>query len=414
MPQDLSGENVWWKSDGPYYDSFHCLWDTFRTVHPLLTLIQPDRQRDMVKTLIETFEHTGWAPDARIVGRNGNTQGGSNSDVVLADAMVKELGGFDENRAYAAIKKNADVDSPDPIAEGRDLAEYLERGYISMNEDRSASRTLEYAYNDYVAALVAKKLGKDDDHARYLERSGNWQNLWDPDTQSIRPRQGDGSWFEPFDRSHGFPDRQFGFWDAPFYEGSAWQYSTYVPHDAQGLINRFGGDEPFLAWLDAFFDEGIYNPGNEPDIMSPYLYIHAGRPDLAAQRVRSLLASEFDTGREGLPGNDDGGTLSAWYVFGAIGLYPNAGQPYYYLTSPVFEHVRLDLGNGHTFEIEAPGASQTNRYIRGAQLNGRPLERAWIKHSEIAKGATITLELGAEPNSWGRAGERPPSVSARP
>ena len=412
MPHDLAGENVWWPSAEPHYEDFYTLWDTFRTVHPLLTLIQPERQRDMVRSLVDTYRHTGWIPDARIAGHNGLTQGGSNGDVLIADAIVKGLGGIDYGTAYQALVKDAEVESERPLNEGRQLGEYKHLGYMSLTLNRSASRTLEYAYDDFAISEVARALGKAGDADKYLQRSANWTNLWDPRTRCIRPRYADGSWLENYDCTHEYGDNSTEWWDVPFYEGRPIQYSTYVPHDVQGLIQRVGGDAAFVKWLDAFFDQKLYTQGNEPDILAPWMYIHAGRPDRTADRVRAILAGEYHEGREGLPGNDDAGTISAWYIWGAMGLYPNAGQPYYYIGSPVFTRVSLDLGGGKKFVIEAPGTSDANRYVQSAELNGKKLDRAWLKHEEIAEGGRLVLRMGAAPSQWGRA-ERPPSVTSR-
>lgn len=402
MPHDLTGENAWWESEEPHYEDYYCLWDTFRTLHPLLTLIQPERQRDMVRSLIDTYVHTGWLPDARIAGANGMTQGGSNGDVLIADALAKGLTGIDYHKAYEAMVKNAEVDSPRPLQEGREVAEYKRLGYLSLKHTRSASRTMEYAYNDFCLAQVAKALGYLQDYRKYLERSKNWMNLWDPALLSIRPRYADGGWLQPFSPTHSYPDEQYSYWEAPFYEGNGWQYATYVPHDVRKLINLVGGEQRFVEWLDEFFEQGIYNQGNEPDILAPYLYLHAGRPDRTAERVRHLLATEYGPRRAGLPGNDDAGAMSSWYVWGAIGLYPNAGQPYYYIGSPVFSRVQIELGGGKVFVIEAPATSETNKYVQGALLNGQPLPRAWLLHSEIAPGGRLVLEMGGEPSDWGQ------------
>ncbi len=410
MPHDLTGENVWWQSTEPHYEDYYTLWDTFRTLHPLLTLIQPERQRDMVRSLIDTYRHTGWLPDARIAGHNGLTQGGSNGDVLIADAMVKGLGGIDYDTAYRALVKNAEVESPHPLNEGRQLADYKRLGYMSLTLNRSASRTLEYAYDDFAVSEVARALGKPDDAEKYLKRSNNWTNLWDPQKRCIRPRYADGTWLENYDCDHEYPDSTTEWWDAPFYEGRPVQYSTYVPHDVRGLIQRLGGDDGFARWLDDLFDRKLYTQGNEPDLLAPWLYIHAGRPDRTADRVRAILAGEYREGREGLPGNDDAGTMSSWYVWGAIGLYPNAGQPYYYIGSPIFSKVAIDLGGGRKFVILAQSTSAANRYVQTAVLNGKKLDRAWLTHAEIAAGGLLVLEMGPSPSRWG-TDERPPSVS---
>jgi predicted alpha-1,2-mannosidase len=421
MPHDLTGENVWWSSAEPHYEDFYAIWDVFRTDFPLLTLIQPERERDMVRSLVDTYVHTGWMPDSRIAGANGLTQGGSNSDVVVADASVKGVTGIDYRKAYEAMVKNAEVDSSRPLYEGREVSEYKRLGYLSMNYPRSTSRTVEYAYNDFCIAQVARALGHTAESQKYLQRSKNWMNVWSDETRSARPRYAGGGWLTPFEAAHFYPDSEYSYWDAPFYEGSGYIYGTYVPHDAQGLINKLGGDERFNAWLDAFFtnpptrdpafNKGLYNHNNEPDFLASFLYIHAGRPDRTQERVRRILATEYATGRGGLPGNDDSGAMSSWYVWGAIGLYPNAGQPYYYICSPLFRRSTIDLGGGRTFIIEAPETSETNLYVQSATLNGRALDRAWLKHEEIASGGRLVFRMGATPSNWGR-NDRPPSMSS--
>ena len=421
MPHDLTGENVWWNSEEPHYEDFYAIWDTFRTHFPLLILIQPERERDMVRSLIDTYVHTGWMPDSRIAGANGMTQGGSNGDVVVADALAKGVTGIDYRKAYEALVKNAEVDSPRPLYEGRVVSEYKRLGYVSMNYPRSTSRTMEYAYDDFCIAQVGQALGHLADSQKYLQRSKNWMNVWSDETRSARPRYADGRWLAPFAAAHFYPDKVYSYWDAPFYEGSGYIYGTYVPHDAQALVNRLGGDAPFIAWLDAFFNNpptrdpafnnGLYNHNNEPDFLAAFLYIHAGRPDRTQERVRRILATEYTNGRGGLPGNDDSGAMSSWYVWGAIGIYPNAGQPFYYICSPLFQRSTINLGGGRAFIIEAPETSEANLYVQSATLNGHALDRAWLKHEEIARGGRLVLRLGATPSIWGRD-DRPPSMSS--
>jgi predicted alpha-1,2-mannosidase len=422
MPHDLTGENVWWDSSEPHYEDFYAIWDTFRTHFPLLTLIQPERQRDMLRSLVDTYIHTGWMPDSRIAGANGMTQGGSNSDVVVADALVKGIKGIDYAKAYEAMVKNAEVDGARPLYEGRQAAEYRSFGYVSMNFPRSASRTVEYAYNDFCLSQVAQALGYTSDSQKYLERSKNWMNLWSDETRSVRPRYPDGRWLTPFEAAHFYPDTHYSYWDAPFYEGSGYIYGTYVPHDAQGLINKLGDDGKFVEWLDAFFanaatrdpafNKGLYNHNNEPNFLAAFLYIHAGRPDRTQERVRRILATEYLTGRSGLPGNDDSGAMSSWYVWAAMGLYPNAGQPFYYISSPLFQRTEIALEGERRFIIEAPEVSQTNVYIQSAELNGKPLQRAWLKHEELARGGRLLLRMCPTPSRWG-VDDRPPSMSLR-
>lgn len=406
MPHDLSGDNAWWASSEPHYEDFYTLWDTFRTVHPLLTLIEPQRQRDMVRSLLDTYVHTGWLPDARVAGANGMVQGGTNGDVVIADAVVKHLGGFDLDLAYAAVKKDGDVEADDPLIAGRALRDYLSLNYMSLSQTRSATRTLEYAYDDFAISEVAKATGHADDAARFLKRSSNWKPLWDDKLNCIHPRYADGAWLENYDCDYTYPDSTTPWWDAPFYEGSGTQYSSYVPQDPNGLMQRTGGKVAFIGWLDHLFD-GHYDPGNEPDILASYLYLYAGRPDKTDDIVRKIVTTAYHPTRRGLPGNDDAGTMSAWYVWNAIGLYPNAGQPLYYIGSPLFTRSVLHLEGGKTFMVLAPLTSDTNRYVIAARLNGKPIDRAWLSHDEIVAGGVLQLDMAAVPGHWATNGVRP-------
>lgn len=409
MPHDVTGENVWWSSAEPHYEQFYAIWDTFRTTHPLLTLIQPDRQRGMIRSLLDTYKHTGWMPDARIAGGNGVTQGGSNSDVLIADAVTKNLGGFDLGLAYEAMKKNADVDSPDPTREGRALRQYIALGFMPLTETRSGSRTVEYAYNDFATSVVAERLGRKADAERYRQRSGNWRNLWDPRIKCIHPRYADGSWLENFDCGYVYPDATAGWWDHPFYEGSGFVYSNFVPHDTVGLMSIIGGREAFVQWLDAFFDEGHYDQGNEPSFLASFNYIFAGRHDRTAERVRKIMLEQYRPTRDGWPGNDDSGAMSAWYVWNATGLYPNAGQPYYFIGSPLFRRSTFRLEHGKLFSIIANGVSVENRYVQSARLNGKRLDRAWVAHAELGGGGTLELEMGPKPSKWASTLTQPPN-----
>ncbi len=412
MPHDLTGENVWWKTTTPHYEDFYTLWDTSRGVHPLLTLIQSERQSAMVSSLVETYQYTGWLPDARIAGANCYIQGGTNGDVLVADALVKKLPGIDYRTAYRAVRKDGERNSPSPQIEGRELTDYLRLGYLPTDRDRpadphgdrSASRTLEYAYGDFCIAQVAKHFGESTVADRYLRRSLNWSNLWDGQGHTVRPRHADGSWLSPFDPNDaGSPH---------FYEGSAYQYTTFVPHDVQGLINRMGGDEAFVAYLDALFDKDRYNASNEPDLHAPFLYLHAGRPDRTADITRRLLVELYRARPDGLPGNDDAGAMSAWYVWTALGLYPNPGHDWYYLGSPFFPDAALSLAHGRTLRIRADHASLANRYVQAVRLRGRTVHGPWIQHADLLQGGTLEFVLGTKPSHWGRD-RRPPSVTPR-
>ena len=405
MPHDLRGENAWWRSKVPYYDGYYTLWDTFRTLHPLLLLVDPRRARDMTESLVDAYRHTGWFPDARVAGRNGVTQVGSNASVVIADAAVKGLRGVDYATAYRGLVKDAERDSPRPFRHGRTLRDYKRLGYLPLGQGPAASRTLEYAHNDFAVSQVASRLGRRRAAGRYRARSRNWAKLWDPETRSIRPRRSDGSFLSPYSPDERYPTGPGRSFTPPFFEGTSRQWSTFVPHDVPGLTQRLGGDTELVRWLDELFDGDHYDPGNEPALLAPYLYHHAGRPDLTAHRVRRILASSYLPTRDGLPGEDDAGALSSWYVWSAIGLYPNAGQPFYYLGSPLFSRVRIDPAGRRRFVIERHGDGP---YVNRALLNGRALGRAWLTHREVARGGRLSLFMGHNPTGWG-ASPRPPS-----
>ena len=402
MPHDLTGENVWWKSDAPHYEDFYTLWDTFRTLHPLFTLIEPERQTAMVQSLLDTYIHTGWLPDARIAGANGMTQGGSNGDVLLADALVKHLPGINTQLAYAAVRKNATDGVSDDRSwyEGRQLYDWNRLGFMSLTYQRSATRTLEYAADDYSVATIAHLLGKDEDAQRFLKSSSNWRNLWDPNLRCIHPRYPDGNFLENFECDHLYPDSLLLWWDAPFYEGSSTQYSTYVPQNFYALIDSLGGKEEATRWFDRLFDQQLYTQGNEPDLLAAYTYIYMGRQDRTAERVQAILAKQYHTGRAGLPGNDDAGTMSSWFVWSSIGLYPLAGQPIYFIGSPIFTNTTIHLATGQTFSIRATNTSASAKYVQSAELNGKPLHRAWLTHAEVAGGGELALRMGATPAHW--------------
>ncbi|WP_183343355.1 GH92 family glycosyl hydrolase [Conexibacter arvalis] len=411
MPHDLTGEDVWTgrPQGAPHYEDFYALWDTFRTVNPLLTVLQPRRAGAMVAALTAIARASGgWPPDGRVAGTNGITQVGSSAEVVIADAFAKGLGGFDRRAAAAAAIKSATVSSPRPLRHGRDLGEYAARGFLTTASDRSASRTLEFGHGDFAVAQIARAVGQPALAASLEQRSRAWAQLWDPETEAIRPRTPDGGFLAPFD-----PAVEMWGDGHPFYEGSALQWSTFVPHDAGGLLDALGGPAPFAAWLDRLFDGGHHSQRNEPDLLAPWLYAHAGRSDRVAERVQAIMRRDYRPARDGLPGNDDAGTLSAWYVWAAIGLFPNAGQPWYYVTAPLFERATIALAGGRALRIVAVGAppAGTTRYVASARLDGRPLGRAWLTHAELAAGGTLELRLSATPTGWAAGAPPPPSLT---
>lgn len=407
MPTERTGENAKWESGEPYYDDYYAIWDTFRTTDPLLTLLAPERRRDMVRSLVDIYRFEGYMPDGRSGNRNGRTQGGSTCDIVIADAFAKGLQGIAYEEAYRAMVKNAEV-SPgrDDQKHGRGGIEAYKRlGYVPADIERSGTRTVEYAACDAALALLARGLGKGADFERYWARARNWLNLWRADAAHsgfsgfIMPRQADGAW-AAVEQLEAFLLEQ-GTWGDFLYEATPWQISFCAPYEPGLLIEKCGGPERFIARLDTYFARGYHDPGNEPGFLTPCLYSYAGRPDKTAQQVREICAL-FNSGRDGLPGNDDSGAMSAWYAFHAMGFYPNAGQDIYLISSPQFGEVTLHMGEGKRFVIRAQNAGEANRYVQAARLNGQPLDRAWLQHAEIKDGGLLELEMGAAASEWGR------------
>lgn len=445
QPVDKTGENALWKGSAPYYDDFYCIWDTFRTLHPLFTVIAPEREAAIVNSLIDIYRHEGYMPDGRSGDSNGRTQGGSNADMVVAEAVLKGLPGIDGPAALEAMMKDAEADpGNDARVHGRGgVSDYKKLGYVSTDYERGGTRTLEYAANDYAIAQCAAMLGRDELAERYFARARNWENLWkdiefEGASGFIMPRKPDGNWhedyreptwdyysstppcrldIEPFNKvpenylsTGAFTPGVGGNWVNMFYESNSWEYSFYVPHDVARLMERCGGRERFVDRLDRFFNDGHYNITNEPGFLTPCLYIYAGEHAAAVDRIHTILANHYTTGPDGLPGNDDSGSMSSWYAFHKMGFFPVAGQDVYLITAPQFEKVDIALGKGRQLCIEAPGVSDTRRYIASATLNGKPLDRAWFTHGEIADGGVLRFEMTDRPTGWG-SGILPPSQS---
>jgi predicted alpha-1,2-mannosidase len=428
MPVDRTGENPLWKSDAPYYDDFYAIWDTYRSSHPLITIIDSKRQADIINSLIDIYQHEGYMPDARSGNSNGRTQGGSNCDVLIADAFVKKLKGIDYKLALSAMLKNANV-SPggNEEKEGRGgLNDYNSKGYVSIKFPRSGTRTVEYSYNDFCIATVAKGLGEENVFARFALQAGNWQNLWRNyaqfgSTGFVMPRDENGNWVNSFKCSVGEKTEipytptlvEYGqcvlWWNSYMYEASSWEYSLAIPHDVAGLINRSGGKQAFENRLNTFFEKKLYNVGNEPSFLSPTLYHWIGKPELSSERIYKIITSHFNETAKGIPGNDDSGAMSSWLAFHMLGIYPNAGQSYYLINTPFFTESEFHLDNGKSFKIIANKLSTDNKYIKSATLNKKPLSRAWLEHSEMMEGGILELEMANKPSGWG-ADNLPPSL----
>lgn len=433
-PVDRTGENPLWTdydASGqliPYYDDFYAIWDTYRTSSPLITLIAPDRQTDIVRSLINIGQRDGYMPDARSGNANGRTQGGSNAEIVLADAYLKGLGQgatpIDWQAALQQMLKDATLPpGGNEEQEGRGgLREYQQLGYVPYGIDRSGNRTMEYAFCDYAIAQVAKGLGREGLYQQYMEQSGYWRNLWRPDYEHagtrgfIMPRAADGQWLDTLAVGHSHrltPSFVYtpvtnespwykAWWGTVFYEATSWEYSLSVPHDVPGLIELCGGAQAFEQRLDTFFDRGFYNVNNEPSFLTPCLYHWIGRPDRTSDRVLQIIQQHFNQGPVGLPGNDDSGSMSSWLAFHMMGLYPNAGTTYYLLHTPVLRSSTLHLGNGRDFTIVAHDLSPENRYIVSARLNGQDYPLAYLQHDVLMQGGTLELLMGPQPGSWGK------------
>ena len=430
MPVNRAGENPLFTAT-PYYDDFYAIWDTFRTSSPLLTLISPSRQSEIINAMLNIYKFDDYLPDARSGNSNGRTQGGSNSAVVIADAYVKGLTGIDFEEALEAMLKDATVPpGGTEEQEGRGgLTDYNRIGYVSQNFHRGGTRTVEYAYNDFNIATVAKGLGKLEIASKYYDQANNWQNLWrdisnNGSTGFIMPRHADGSWVDTINCDLNDAPREsidyhplardwprcVCWWCGFLYEASSWEYSLYVPHDVTSLVVKSGGTVAFRRRLDTLFDSDFYNVGNEPSFLSPTLYHWIGRPDLSSNRVHEIIDGNYNASRRGIPGNDDSGSMSSWLAFHMIGLFPNAGQSYYLINAPFVDSTTLHLENGDDFTITTENMSTANKYIQSAYLNGEDYDLSWIEHKDILDGGELRLIMGSMPSDWGTT-LLPPSMS---
>jgi len=403
MPTDLGVDDEFglWQSGVRHFTDF-CLWDSVRNANSLLGLFNPELAVALLNCLLDVAAHTGWFPDAWIAGHSAMVQGGSSVDILLCEAALKGLPGIDYEKALRQMRKNNEVESPDPWYFGRHLKDYQDQGYVSTSVKNCVSRHLEYAYQDWCIGALAAKLGQRDLAQTYFQNSRKVWNLWRADLKTFAPRQPDGNWVNPFDPTKCRKDS----WNDPyFYEGTSWQWSFSVQQDFAGLVAHHGGAPAFLKHLDEFFDSGQHY-SKETMLHVPYLYHYAGRPDRSADRVRDCLAKYFQPTRDGLRDNEDMGCQSAFYICSTMGLYPLMGQDLYWLTAPVFARTELQLGRaGKPLVIEAPRAG---KYIVAAKLNGQPLERAWLRHAEIAGGGVLEFELADQPGSWATR-QLPPS-----
>lgn len=391
--------------DGFTYSTDLSLWDTFRAPHPLLALMRPRMNRDIIVSMLKMYEQGGSLPVwAQATGETG-IMIGTHSDSVIGEAVVKGITDFDLELAYAAMREQATT----PVEPGgRDEVEdWVSLGYVAHDHGReSVSKTLEYAYEDYCVARVADVLGLDADREMFLERAGQYANVWQPELKYFHARRSDGTFVEHFHEGEFMPP-----WIT---EGNARHYRWFVPHDVPGLIDLFGGGDEFVTELSAFFENAVGKPdtfmedryywhGNEPDQHVAYMFNFARRPDLTAKWVRWIMDTKYRPTVDGIDGNDDGGTLSAWYVFSALGFFPMSpcsGE--YQIGSPIFPRAEMSIdGGAATLVVTAENASPENIYVQSVRLNGEPLDRPWFDHADIANGGSLEFVMGPAPSDWG-------------
>ncbi|MCA9717353.1 MAG: GH92 family glycosyl hydrolase, partial [Myxococcales bacterium] len=384
------------------------LWDTFRAAHPLYTLIEPERTGDFVGSLLAHHRDGGQLAMWELAANYTGCMIGYHAVPVIADAHRKGLSGLDEAGAAAALAAMVDSATRDRLG----IDAYRERGHIpSEREPESVSKTLEYAFDDFCVADMAARLGEAETATRFRARAQFWKNVHDPETGLMRPRV-NGGWLTPFE------PREV---NNHYTEANAWQYSFFVPHDVPGLIARHGGREAFAARLDALFMAsadlhgrsqpditgliGQYAHGNEPSHHVAFLYNHAGQPWKTQARVREILTTLYRDTPDGLPGNEDCGQMSAWYVLSALGLYPvNACAAEYELTTPAFERAVVRLAEGRELVIAATGLSEESYYIQRVTLDGAPLPGPRVEHAALVAARELVFELGPAPRErWGIA-----------
>ena len=406
MPRDRTDDIPGFAPGTPMIDDHYAAWDTWRTVYPLYILIKPEMVTKTVRSFVARLDKSGYARDSFVGGGEmQREQGGNDVDNIIADAYVKGVPGVDWKAAYRVVKNHADNFRlgwyTDDLPAANPNAPYYQYGYIPDDcalpgtdfGAMSCSYTLEQAYNDFCAATLAKNLGSPEDYETYLRRSGNWRNLWNPDAVCgefkgfINPRKADGSWI-PYD-----PAALCGSWVPYFYEATGFNYSLFVPHCVPELIARCGGEDAFIRRLQYGMEKNLVDYDNEPAFLAAYLFNHTRKPWLVTDTVQ-FVRDKFTLA--GPPGNDDSGAMGAWYVFSSIGFFPNAGQDFYYLTSPHYDHTVMHLGNGCVLEIRAENLSAENKYIQSVKINGKPHYSTMFNHELIANGGLIEFTMGSE------------------
>lgn len=388
------------QADFNYYTVFS-LWDTYRATHPLYTIIEQDRTTDFINTMIAKYKEGGIIPIWDLAANYTGCMIGYHGIPVIADAYLKGIKGYDAEMAFKAMKHSA-------MQNHLGLKYYQEMGFIPIEEEsESVSKTLEYAYDDWAIAQMAKALNKTEDYNIFIKRAQNYKNLYDPETCFFRGRFRN-TWFNPFDPF----EVNFNYTEA-----NAWQYSLYAPQDISGHINLMGGKEKFENHLNKLFtvnsktsgrDQaditgliGQYAHGNEPSHHMAYLYNFVNKPYKTQEKVHQILTTLYKNMPDGISGNEDCGQMSAWYVFSSLGFYPvTPGSNQYIIGSPLFEKATINLENGKQFTIVAENISDKNIYIQKAFLNGTPLNQSFINHNNILQGGNLVFKMGPQPSNW--------------
>jgi len=408
-PRFAGGQSIETARGFTYYDDFST-WDTFRAEHPLLTIVDPKDDADMIQSLIVKGEQGRFLPTFPAWNSHTAEMDGDHGVAIIGDAYLKGIRGFDIEEAYRLMRKNA-LESPASEAEYLDgegrraLDSYLKYGFIPLEDsvpgaplphkNEQVSRTLDYAYDDFVLAEVARALGKPEDEAIFRKRAQNYRNVIDPETGFARGRHADGTWVTPFD-----PAEKASY----ITEGLPYQFTFYVLQDIPGLIALEHGNSGFISKLDELFAKNLYDQGNEPSHHIAYLYDYAGAAFKTQQHVAEERVASYKDEPGGLIGNDDAGQMSAWYILSALGFYQvTPGIPRYAIGSPLFADAKIHLPNGKIFQIVVKRNTARAPYIQSAMLNGKPLERFWLTHEEIVSGGTLIFKMSSTPNpDWPR------------
>lgn len=397
------------------------LWDTYRTLHPLFTIIAADRVDDMINSMLSIYDQNGKLPIWPLYSGETNCMPGYSSVPVIADAYLKGFKGFDATRALNAMISTA----TNPKQNG--VSDFMNYGYIPADCKREAtSINLEYAADDWGTALMAKKMGRMDDYNTFIKRGRSYQLLFDKDILKVHPKMKDGSWYEPYNPF--LANHRNGVGD--FTEGNGWEYTFMVPQDPEGLIALHGGDRPFIANLDSFFVAegdlgegappdlsgmiGQYAHGNEPNHHIAYMYVYAGAQYKTAAMIR-LLQNKFYTAEpDGYCGNEDCGQMSAWHIMSALGFYQvNPSNGVFVFGSPLFKKATINLPGGKKFTVNAPANNDTNVYIKSVKLNGKPHANSHISYQDIMRGGTLDFVMSATPNKKFGAEKKNRPVSAQ-